>query len=658
MNHRQENVMTAHRSFRKPCAAAFLCCWAIGLPAGTLSAAVIYVDNKLPQNCADDYSVARRDASGQDGAAYKTVSEAAGAARAGDVVLLRAGVYHAGNNVRENDVLWPKNSGAAEKPIVFRAYQGERVVLGEAGPEYPDCDKLPLSINRGVLTLKDVSHVTIQGLEFSRVAGWVFARNCHHLLLRDCLFSDALHGAKGTARFLECRQVVIDHCTFRNSPFDAVQLEKCDRSLIEDCTFDTAEHSLLALRGGSFNVVRNCRFDNPYFEKGRPNKLVEVYDLKPDRREADDPGRIAEPAYDSTKRNLFERNFFGYHPFYPERAAQPSAMQYSGQEGIIRFNVFCNPLRKQPDRAHPDAVAGGSAIIMRWGGSWDGWNPRKNYWMGEGHEAGFVTGNRVFHNTFYGYDNGCVTIPPDRAVAALPNPPPLEHKNPARLFHKKFAFADNQFVNNIFLPGPYRAHTTWTWQTKIAGKPVAVTAEGLLTAVKFINNDFFAAGPWKDELIYVHTSKYPPPGSAEQMNQTYPGSFAGNLQQDPLLVDPAAGDFRLQDDSPMIEAGAHLAVAVAGASNSRKLVLDDVGFFFDGFGIEGQQGDLIRIAGQNRTARVVAIDYSSRTLALDRPLSWQAGQKVSLAYAGKTPDLGAYQHGLPEQAAVGPRKAP
>ncbi|MGA2063965.1 MAG: right-handed parallel beta-helix repeat-containing protein [Thermoguttaceae bacterium] len=652
--------MSARGLCSKPCRAvlalALALCWAIGLPAGTVSGAVIYVDNMLARNCAGDYSVARRDGSGKDGAAYKTVVEAANAARAGDVVLLRAGVYHASSSVRENDVLWPKNSGTAEKPIVFRAYPGERVVLGQSGPKYPDCDDLPLSINRGVVTLKDVSHVSIEGLQFSRVAGWVFARNCHHVAIRDCVFADALHGAKGTARFLECRQVVIDNCTFRNSSFDAVQMEKCDHSLIENCTFDTAEHSLLALRGSSFNMVRHCRFDNPYFEKGRPNKLVEVYDIKPDRREADDPGHILGAAYDSTKHNLFERNFFGYHPFYPQRAAQPSAVQYSGQEGIIRFNVFCNPPGKRPDAAHPGAAAGGSAIIMRWGGSWDGWNPEKNYWMGEGHEAGFVTGNRVFHNTFYGYDNGCVTIPPDRAVSDLPNPPPVEQKNPARLFHKKFAFADNQFINNIFLPGPYRAHTTWTWQTRIAGKPVAVAAEGLLTAVKFINNDFFAAGPWKDEVIYVHTPKYPPPGSAERMNRTYPGTFAGNLQQDPLLVDPEAGDFRLKEGSPMIGAGALLAAAVGGAENSRRMTVNDVGFFFDGFGIEGQQGDLIRIEGWSRTARVVAVDYDTRTLELDRPLSWHDGQKVSLAYAGKRPDVGACEHGLPEQA-VGPRKA-
>ena len=34
-------------------------------------------------------------------------------------------------------------------------------------------------------------------------------------------------------------------------------------------------------------------------------------------------------------------------------------------------------------------------------------------------------------------------------------------------------FKDNQFINNIFLPGPYQAHINWGWQKHITGKPVA-----------------------------------------------------------------------------------------------------------------------------------------------------------------------------------------
>ena len=216
----------------KPARLTLVWLWAIGLLAGTAPGEVIYVDNQLGQDRAGDYSVARRDGSGKDGTAYKTIVAAANAARAGDTVLIRGGVYHCGESIRANDVLWPKNSGTTGRPIVFRAYQGERVVLGEGPPDYPDADGLGISVARGVVTLKGVSCITIEGLEFRQVAGWVFARNCHHVTIRQCVFADALHGAKGAARFLECRYVVIDHCSFRNSSFDALQMEKCDHNLV------------------------------------------------------------------------------------------------------------------------------------------------------------------------------------------------------------------------------------------------------------------------------------------------------------------------------------------------------------------------------------------------------------------------------------------
>ena len=76
------------------------------------------------------------------------------------------------------------------------------------------------------------------------------------------------------------------------------------------------------------------------------------------------------------------------------------------------------------------------------------------------------------------------------------------------------------------------------------------------------------------------------------------------------------------------------------------MTVKDVRFFFDGFGMEGQRGDLVQLHGQSQTARVLAIDYGRRTLKLDRPLSWTDGQGLSPAFAGRGPDVGAYERGL------------
>ncbi len=113
---------------------------------------------------------------------------------------------------------------------------------------------------------------------------------------RNCVFEDALHGAKGGARFIECTDCRLLDCSFKRSSFDSLALEKCERMLVENCTFDSAAHSLLALRGSSHNVIRHCNFKNPYFEKQRAEKLVEVFDVKLDRRNPANPSYIAVPS--------------------------------------------------------------------------------------------------------------------------------------------------------------------------------------------------------------------------------------------------------------------------------------------------------------------------------------------------------------------------
>lgn len=621
----------------------------------------LYVDGNLSRNCRGNYSVSKRDGSGGDGDAYKTIVEAANVAKAGDVVLIRAGVYHNANSVQENDVLWPKNSGTAAQPITFRAYHNEQVVLGEAAPGYPDSEGVVMSIARGVVTLKNVRYIVIEGLSFKKVDGWVFARNCDHLTFRDCIFQDAVHGAKGTARFIECTDNRILHCSFLNSSFDGLTLEKCDRTLIEDCRFRTAAHSLLAIRGSSHSVVRNCQFNNPFFKNRRAEKLVEVYDVKLDRRDPASPVYLSPPAYDATKHNLFENNFFGYHPFRPQSGEQSSAMQYSGQEGIVRRNIFSNPVRAKPDPENPEAIAGGKGFYLRWGGSWDGWKMKKDgtgIWRGQAIEAGYVTHNRIYNNVFYGYDNGCVTTPREDAMRKVLNPPPMNEANPAQQFSLPFSFQDNRFVNNVFLPGPFQAHTNWSWAKQLGGKPVAAVMLGLLNEMAFERNDFYNAT--SPVLIFLrekagkfsHGLAVPPTDEA----LTSGGTFAGSLQVDPQFVDPAKDDFRLKQESPLIDAGAFLTTTGGAKSSSRVMKVQDVEPFFDGFGIEGEKGDVIQLDGQQETARITHIDYAKKELTLDRPLSWNAGQKVALAYSGKGPDVGAFEEG--QESDIGPHAIP
>jgi hypothetical protein len=80
--------------------------------------------------------------------------------------------------------------------------------------------------------------------------------------------------------------------------------------------------------------------------------------------------------------------------------------------------------------------------------------------------------------------------------------------------------------------------------------------------------------------------------------------------------------------------------------------VEDPGYFYDGYGIVGEVGDTVQLSGQTETARVIRIDYKNKRLVLDKALIWLARQGVTLRYAGKGPDLGAFEFGLAQDAAA------
>ena len=135
---------------------------------------------------------------------------------------------------------------------------------------------------------------------------------------------------------------------------------------------------------------------------------------------------------------------------------------------------------------------------------------------------------------------------------------------------------------------------------------------------------------------------------------TYPAFFSGNTQADPLWVDPGAAReddnrhldralFHLRSTSPLIDAGRFLAETTSSGSGTL-IPVNDARYFYDGWGIPSEQGDLIQLAEHDQTARIVSIDYQNNRITVDRALSWSAGQGVSLPYHGSAPDIGAFEY--------------
>ncbi|MFO7946603.1 MAG: right-handed parallel beta-helix repeat-containing protein [Armatimonadota bacterium] len=159
-----------------------------------------------------------------------------------------------------------------------------------------------------------------------------------------------------------------------------------------------------------------------------------------------------------------------------------------------------------------------------------------------------------------------------------------------------------------------------------------------IDSLAVICNAFIGDRPGQKEIIAYADGQF----SVQEANQS--DAFEGNLDVEPDFVDPSIYNHALNADSPLRDAAMPLTVAT-GSGESTVLPVADTWCFYDGYGIDGEQGDLIAVGRPDRQARVTAIDHEAGTLTLDRSVAWEAGDAVSLAWSGGGPDVGAYEHG-------------
>jgi hypothetical protein len=512
---------------------------------------------------------------------FATLGKGAAVAVAGDTVLIRGGVY--------KQVLRPQNSGTVGNPITFKAYPGETATIRET-PELTNLTADEVADDQegrqyGIY-IYGRAYITLAGLTVTAVSGWARIVNSNHIVIRDGNFTNATNsGTTGSIKFYLSDDNVVWNNVIDGGN-DNLLLIHSDRNLVEGNRITSGRHTLWCIRAGNFNVIRDNYFYNAL------QKIGEVYDA-----ETDPPIQ-----YDCTKHNLIQGNVFAYTPS-SGNSAPYAGIQYAGQEGIIRQNVFYSTV--------------GPALDLTLYSD----------------EARFNTHNRVYNNDFYATSFAGISL--------------------SEAFW--YTFTDNIIKNNILTKSIFVANDTrWTWYTQVlAGKPVQLMT-GRVADFVFENNNLFNQAA--DELWLIaygarDSSSNPPPQTVTGFQAKYPTVFRANLQADPQFVDEAGHDFHLRTGSPMIDAGAFLTKTVAAGSGT-VLPVEDVRYFFDGFGICDENGkpllgDLVQLEGDTRVARVLAIDYAANTLQLDQVLSWTAGQGVALRYLGQRPDVGAYEYAAP-----------
>ncbi|MBA1443488.1 MAG: right-handed parallel beta-helix repeat-containing protein [Gammaproteobacteria bacterium] len=505
----------------------------------------LYVDPLIGASSCNDYDVGSRACGAGSDTAFRNLSGAAAAAVAGETVLIREGSY--------NEQLIPQNSGTPDNYITYRNYESELATITGT------------NLSPAII-ISNRQYLILQGLRVEDVYRWMYALNAHHNILQYNSFLRANHGS-GSAKtglfFQEATHNKILNNTIENSSQDNLALIKSDHNLVEGNTFVRASHTLWVIKCGNFNVIRNNYFYNEI------QKIGEIYDC-------DNVGFDHEfTLHDATKHNLVEGNTFARTDYYYSTSGG-NGIQYAGQNGIIRQNVF---------------YANNSGLGMQ------------NY----SQEARFNTHNRVYNNVFHKNLCGGITTM-DSSVGG---------------------FEDNLFANNIL---------NRNTDCERPDAPYQHVYRNDMSGYQFDSNNFFSGNPGDNVIGHWGSSGI----SLADAQNTKPAFYVNNLEQDPQFVDEVNRDFTLEPTSPMIDAGRFLTTA-AGSGSGTTLVVDDAGYFYDGFGIDGEAGDEIQLQGSNETAIIVGINYVSHTITLDRALSWNAGQGVALKYNGSAPDMGAFE---------------
>ncbi len=201
----------------------------------------------------------------------------------------------------------------------------------------------------------------------------------------------------------------------------------------------------------------------------------------------------------------------------------------------------------------------------------------------------------------------------------------------------------NQIYHNVIYKNGYLLLDDWDPRKcgLMLARWVDDAAHNAMTGVVIKNNIF-----WENQLDAINYYYVDQGQQIVDDNWEHAGDPGfSNVGDEPDPADFTALDFHLRGDSPCIDGGGFLTATTSAGQDSTALQVEDAGAFTDGS--ELVEGDLIQLEGQSERAEITAIDYQTDLITLDRPLTWEVGTGVSLAYHGARPDLGAFERPEP-----------
>lgn len=520
-----------------------------------------------------------------------SLSYAQSKAIAGDTIYLEAGVY--------TQQIAPSKSGSAGKYITFQAKPGE--------PEW----SVIISTSSYGAYLNNKNYIKFDGLYFRKTGNrWIEFDSSDHNVIQNCRFysADAYSGIRvgndddfgnDGSNYNIIRYSIFDDAPVNDSggywDTECNNAWNNNTELPDDCDRETMPADLVRIDVGVGNKIENSQFGN----SSHNAILVTPYNI--------------DDSFTIIRNNTIQNK---YHTGIGINSLT-----------LIEGNLILESgLEKHLNPSGRDRFLTGTGIYTMSSGT----ITRKNivrdgdgaYYMGaKGTTLDYASINeRAYNNTFY---NNWQQI--------------KSFGSNQRAYH------GNVLKNNIIFDDDHI----------IARDIPNLTIKEFAVVLNYTDS------PYEDEVINEYNNNAWTPGADTayfknsssikreimSLSGHYPDEWdSSNFTADPQFSDPQKGNFDLKVTSPMVDAGAWLTTIVDSTkSNVSSFVVEDAGYFFDGWTIPGEVSD--RIKTQNgEVARIASVDYQAKRITLETPIDIVKGEGVSIYYLGNGPDLGAVEY--------------
>lgn len=519
---------------------------------------------------------------------WASLTRAGEALQPGDTLYLRGGEYR-GQQLR------PTRSGTDAQPIRYVAYANEQPVLTAV---------------KIAIDLSERSHIHLDGIHVNgggeyrdaTVEWWLRLDNSHSNTVQNCHFQYArgwsgvrVDGGSRFNRILNNRMDCVGSWDMTNNSVGGQRTLYGRIPASQGGGNDTGD--LFDIRDASSNLI-----EGNHLSRGGHSLLTcygdrnVIRDNRFENRwsESEDPDHVyGRGAKGNRNGSLTGKN---------EQQAERNL--YEGN-----FVVFSYPASDQPLQTGAIKVESVGQICRR-----------NVFYRNQG--IGITTtaragvpdtrGNRIYHNTFF--DNG--------------GPAWRVEQNKSGGFVDTSVFKNNIVYRNRQSP-PVPEHDVDVFMNVLRNHQV-------------VSNSFAKAVPGDARFwIEEHGSR-----SVRWYEQMFPANFRGNLDAvaEFAVTQPTRfEDFALAGGAAQIDAGEFLT-KTRGAGEGAVLPVEDAGYFCDGFEIV--DGDVVQLEHSRERVRIVRVDYEKNLLHLERPVRWKDGQGITLAYEGRAPDIGAFEHGF------------